>query len=94
MSEEYKILLTSALTILGGIIIFAAGQALVKFIIEPLHDQSNLIGEIADSLVFYANAGTTIAPYYARQMQTVANDDKGDETTRKLQIERYQELIK
>lgn len=31
------------------------GQIITKFFIEPLHEQSKLIGEIAYSLIFYAN---------------------------------------
>jgi hypothetical protein len=55
MSEITKILVTSSLTIIGGVFIFATGQILSKFIIEPIHEQKRIIGEIADALVFYAN---------------------------------------
>ncbi|RLI83991.1 hypothetical protein DRP07_02495 [Archaeoglobales archaeon] len=55
MSEEFKIVLTSALTILGGIFVYTTGQIISKFFIEPIHDQSRCIGDISDSLIFYAN---------------------------------------
>ena len=94
MTEEYKILLTSALTILGGIVVFASGQIFVKFIVEPLHEQSKLIGEIAESLIYYANASAAIVGLYAQHIQELNKDSGLDETLRKIQIERYQELIK
>lgn len=55
MSELFKIVLTSCLTILGGIIVLVIGQIITKFFIEPIHEQSKLIGDIAYSLTFYAN---------------------------------------
>jgi hypothetical protein len=55
MSEIFKIVLTSSFTIVGGVIIFVMGQIISKFLIEPIHEQRKTIGEIADSLIFYAN---------------------------------------
>lgn len=55
MTELQKIVLTSSLTILGGISVFVVGQIVSKFLIEPIHEQSKIIGKIADSLIFYAN---------------------------------------
>jgi hypothetical protein len=94
MSETLKIVLTSSFTILGGIIVFVVGQVVTKFIIEPLYEQSKLIGEIANSLIYYANAGAGVEPYYLQQIQNVTKQDELDETTKELLIERYRELIK
>ena len=55
MSDLFKIFLTSSLTVVGGVLIFVIGQIIEKFLIEPIHEQSNVIGEIADSLIFYAD---------------------------------------
>ena len=55
MSELFKIVLTSCLTVLGGILVFVVGRIIEKFSIEPIHEQLRLTGEIADSLIFYAN---------------------------------------
>ena len=55
MSELFKIVLTSSFTVLGGILVFVVGRIIEKFAIEPIHEQSKLIGEIADSLIFYAD---------------------------------------
>jgi hypothetical protein len=55
MLEPTKIILTSSLTIIGGVVIFALGQIISKFIIEPVHEQRKIIGEIADAIDFYAN---------------------------------------
>jgi hypothetical protein len=55
MSELFKIILTASLTVIGGILVFVVGQIIAKFFIEPMHEQFRLIGEIANSLIFYAN---------------------------------------
>lgn len=43
------------LTILGGVSVFVLGQVFLKFLIEPLHDLRKFRGEIANTLIFYAN---------------------------------------
>jgi hypothetical protein len=91
MSEAYKIILTSSLTVAGGIVILVFGQIIVKFLIEPLHEQAKLIGEIANSLIFYANVGAPTEPYYYAQLKEAA---KLDEPIRKLAVERYEQIIK
>jgi hypothetical protein len=55
MSEIEKIILTSAFTILGGIVVLVIGQILLRFFIEPFFEHRKLIGEIADALIYYAN---------------------------------------
>ena len=59
MSEEFRIVLTACLTAFGtvvsGAVIFVFGQLVGKFFIEPIHEQSKLIGEIANSLIIYAD---------------------------------------
>ena len=60
MSELEKVLLTSFLTVFGGIVVYIAGQIVMKFLIEPIHSYKKLIGEIAYSLVFYASAVSDI----------------------------------
>ena len=46
---------TACFTVLGGVIVLALGQIAVKFFIEPLHEYTKLLGEIAHSLTFYGN---------------------------------------
>lgn len=53
MSELEKIFFTSALTIFGGVLVYVIGQVTSKFLIDPIHEQKKLIGEIGDSLIFY-----------------------------------------
>lgn len=48
-------ILTSVLTIIGGVLIFVTGQILLKFFIEPVHQLRAHIGRITDSLIFYAD---------------------------------------
>ena len=55
MSDLDKILLTSSLTICGGVLILVIGQVLMKLFIEPLFAVRSLISDIADNLVFYAH---------------------------------------
>ena len=47
--------LASCFTVLSGVLVFVLGQWVIKFFVEPIHEQSKLIGEIAYSLTFYAN---------------------------------------
>jgi len=54
MGELEKILLTSSLTILGGVFVYAVGQIISKFFIDPIHRQGEIVGEIADALIYYA----------------------------------------
>jgi hypothetical protein len=56
MDDLNKIILTSSLTVLGGVIVFVAGQLIGKFVIEPIHELKKLLGEIHFGLVFYAQA--------------------------------------
>jgi len=58
MTDIEKILLTSSLTILGGIIVLTLGQIIIRFLFDPLEKLKLLIGEISDSLIFYANVYT------------------------------------
>lgn len=64
------------LTILGGVSIFVLGQIVIKFIVEPLYEQSKAIGQIVDSLIYYIDAkkgekfkkiNSTEAPIVLRQ---------------------------
>ena len=57
MTELEKIFITSAVTILGGVIIYVAGQLVSKFFIDPLHDLCRVVGEVRFNLAFH---GTTI----------------------------------
>ena len=48
-------ILTAALTALFGVVVFAAGQWVQRFLIEPIQDQRKTIGEIAFNLTYLAN---------------------------------------
>lgn len=48
-------LLTSSLTILGGVVVFSLSQIVQKFLIEPVHEQAKVIGEIFFGLVYYGD---------------------------------------
>lgn len=75
MTPLQQTFLTSALTLTGGIILLVAGQVMIRFFIEPIHEQRKLIGEISDALIYYANLYSSPG---------VGSQDKCDEASRVL----------
>lgn len=61
MTELEQIFLTSGLTIIGGVIIFVAGQLINELWIKPYIKYKKIIGEIDEELIFssdiYTNPG-------------------------------------
>jgi hypothetical protein len=55
MSDLDKILLTALATVFGGVSVFVVGQVLTRFFIEPIHEQRQLVGKVADALLYYAH---------------------------------------
>lgn len=55
MSDPEKIVLTSSLTVVVGVLVFVLGQLVLGFLVQPIQEQRKLIGEIADGLIFYGN---------------------------------------
>ena len=49
-----EVLITFVLTVIGGVLIYTLGQIFLKFFIEPVHELLKVIGNIGDTLVFYA----------------------------------------
>jgi len=41
-------------TVLSGVSVFVLGQIIIKFFIEPIHEQRKAIGKACDTLIFYA----------------------------------------
>ena len=54
---------------------YALGQIISRFVIDPIHEQKKVIGEIADALVFYAN-------YYSNP--GTGSKEKMDEASERL----------
>lgn len=54
MTDLHKILLTSGLTILGGVLIFVVGQLLSRLVIEPVQELRKVIGEVRFNFAFFA----------------------------------------
>lgn len=54
MNDLDKILVTSALTIFGSVLVYVIGQLLSKFFIEPMQEQKKSIGEVRFNLSFYS----------------------------------------
>jgi hypothetical protein len=76
MSETVQIILTSALTIIGGIALLVFGEIFTKFFIEPIYEQKKLISEIAETLIFYANL------YSNPGVGTIEDQDKAQDVLR------------
>jgi len=74
MSDALGIVLTSAFTILGGIAVIVGGQIIIKFFIEPIHEQSKIVGEIAESLIFYARLYSNPGSGKPEEMYEAAKD--------------------
>ena len=66
MTKIAEIILTSALTIVGGVLVLVAGQIAIKFFVEPVQEFRKFLGEIQDALIFYAN----LPPYEESNDQT------------------------
>lgn len=91
MSELYKIILTSSLTVFGGIVVFVAGQVIVKFLIEPFQNYRKLVGEIASSLIYNANASTSLHDVYLTQLEEA---ERKDGARNEMVAERLRAVIK
>ena len=77
MDDLTKIILTSSLTVIGGVFVYVVGQLLGKFIIEPVQALKALLGEIQYSLVFHAQP--ILTPVGDRE-----REDEAQKTLRKL----------
>lgn len=53
MSETYRIILTSCLTIITGVIVYAFGNLSISLFVQPIQQLRNLISEIDNSLDYY-----------------------------------------
>lgn len=54
MSELSKILLTSSITVIVGLLVFVLGQIVQRFYLEPINDLAKVIGEILYTVELYA----------------------------------------
>ena len=87
LSEAFKITLTA----LGGVIVFVVGQVLVKFLIDPIHEQRKLIGEIAATIIFYSNVGAGVEQHYYDQIKAIA---ESSDSQKAIVIDRYKDILK
>ncbi len=92
MSELYKIILTSSITIFGGILTYAAGQVLIKFLIEPFQNYIKLVSEIADTLVLYGNVGLGSQDYYLSQLEAL-DSERINNPQKEITQQRLKEII-
>ena len=53
------VLMTIFLTIFAGVCVFVIGQAVMLFVIHPIHQQKETIGKVADFLIYHANRYTS-----------------------------------
>jgi hypothetical protein len=71
----------AALTIVGGVIVLAATQLIVKLIIEPMNEQRRVIGEIDFALSYWVRYYANPAPFPSGVSK---ERDDGAETLRLL----------
>ncbi len=83
MSELTKIILTAALTLFGGIVVFVAGQVVLKFFIEPIREQSKVISEINDSLIYFASFYMNPEPVRHMSFSSDRERDEASNTLRR-----------
>jgi hypothetical protein len=55
MFELFKIVLTACFTLAGGVLLLVFTQIITRFVVDPLLDFRRLLGEIAYTLILYAN---------------------------------------
>jgi len=82
--DLYIILFTPIATIIGGIIIFVTGQIILKFVIDPILELNRLRGEIAHSLIYYANIYSNTSPIYTDLTEDARFRNEVQENFRKL----------
>lgn len=49
-----QIFITTFITVFSGTLVFVLGQIINKFFIEPIHNQSKVVGKIGYNLIFYS----------------------------------------
>ncbi len=52
--------LTAAITVVLGFVVFVFGQIAQRFFIEPIQEQKRVIGKIAYTVVYYGNVGKIV----------------------------------
>lgn len=50
MSDLFRIILTGGVTIFGGVVVLVAGQLITRFVIDPWHELTKVIGKIAEAV--------------------------------------------
>lgn len=60
MTEIDKILITSATTVIGGVVVFVGGQMIVKFIIEPIQALRKTLSDIQYAIFFHTPSYMTV----------------------------------
>ncbi|HRF50417.1 MAG TPA: hypothetical protein PLC98_22515 [Anaerolineales bacterium] len=88
-----QVALTTAGTVLAGILVLVVGQIVERFVLAPLLEQHKVIGEIATALILYDNAGTDIVNLYATELASIALDSAENEVAREIEISRLKSLI-
>lgn len=71
-------------TVLAGVVVFVVGQAIQRFILEPIQEQRRIIGDIANALVFLANVGPLPEWAPAGDLVLPASHEEASRTIRSL----------
>jgi hypothetical protein len=87
MSSTLQIILTSCITVVTGVIVFALGNLSVSLFVEPIHKLKVLISDIDDSINYYSDildntgysqtskkeAAVDKLKYYSSQLKSMTN---------------------
>jgi hypothetical protein len=71
----YENFIISGVTILGGVLVFVAGQLINELIIKPVICLKQRIGGIASSLIYYADIYANPNPESRREQRMIASNE-------------------
>jgi len=72
--EPVNEVLTAAITVVLGFVVFVLGQIAQRFFIEPIQEQKRVVGEIAHAVLYYASVGGTSPPEIRVEAQQKLRD--------------------
>jgi hypothetical protein len=89
-SNSHTIIITAALTLIGGLILFILSNIFLKLILEPVQEMKKVIGEIHEETIYYSNLyhnPLIIEPWVSKRKPTdeqTQNYRDGSEKLRRL----------
>jgi hypothetical protein len=63
---------TVPITVVSGVFVFVVGQAVQRFLLEPIQQQRRVIGQVAFALLYYGNVGL-YKPFESESREDIAS---------------------